>query len=426
MNVLIFTNTFTPHVGGVAHSVQGLVDGLREQAHRVVVVAPVFEGTPRYETDVVRIPALQNFRGSDFSVPIATGRRLDALLDGFAPDIVHSHHPFLLGDTALRVAASCGVPVVFTYHTRYEFYSHYAPADSPRLKCLALDLALGYCELCDAVIAPSESLALFLREHGVTGPIDVIPTGVHLERFANGDGDAGRHLYGIPRDAFVLGHVGRLAPEKNLAFLADCMVRFLLANPRAHCLLVGEGSMKQPIRAVFAQHGLEGRLHVAGVLESQPLANAYCAMDAFAFSSFSETQGLVLAEAMAAGVPVVALDAPGVREIVRDRVNGRLLSDDDADAFTEALAWVVALAPDDFRRLRDAARKTAANFSHERSMQRVMRLYDSLVTAAPQEKDIEDSAWTVARRSLRNEWGILRKFAHAVGGAVMLRSGDAG
>ncbi len=424
MNIMMFTNTFTPHVGGVARSVQGLAEGLRDQGHRVLVVAPVFEGMPESERDVVRIPALQHFRGSDFSVPIPVGHRLDAVLRTFAPDIIHSHHPFLLGDTALRVAATCDVPVVFTYHTRYEYYSHYAPVDSPRLKRLALNMALGYCELCDAVIAPSESLTEFLRQYGVEGLIEVIPTGVHLEQLASGDGGAARGMLDIPEDAFLLGHVGRLAPEKNLAFLAEAIVRFLLGNERAHCLIAGEGAMKQVIRDMFEKHGLGARLHLAGVLDAKGLADAYCAMDVFAFSSLSETQGLVLAEAMAAGVPVVALDAPGAREIVRDGVNGRLLAREDLDVFIAALAWIAALDPEEVQGVRQAARETATGFSLPSSIQRVLTLYRSLIAAQPSNKDIDESAWSAARRSLSGEWRILRIIAQAVGDAVLLPSNN--
>jgi glycosyltransferase involved in cell wall biosynthesis len=111
MNIVMVTNTFTPHGGGVARSVQGFTDEFRKRGHRVLVLAPLFEGTPENELDVVRIPAVQHFSGSDFSVPIPVPRRVTTALKAFAPQIVHSHHPFLLGDTALRVAAACNLPI---------------------------------------------------------------------------------------------------------------------------------------------------------------------------------------------------------------------------------------------------------------------------------------------------------------------------
>lgn len=419
MNVLMFTNTYTPHVGGVARSVLGLVEGLRADGHRVVVVAPTFQKMPENEQDVIRVPALQHFRGSDFSVPMPVGRRLRATLSALAPDIIHSHHPFLLGDTALRVAAVRQVPLLFTYHTRYEHYGHYAPQDSPRMRNLALELALGYCQLCDAIIAPSESLAAFLREHGLNGLIEVIPTGVKLEQFTGHDGRLTRERLAIPEDAFVLGHVGRLAPEKNLTFLADVMTRFLITHPDVHCLIVGDGKLKVSIQRVFDELGLRSRVHMLGVLDAGVLADAYSAMDVFAFSSQSETQGLVLIEAMAAGVPVVALDAPGAREVVRTNVNGRLVAPEEPEAFLEALHWISTMSREELQKLRDAARLTARKFSLPASVQRVHALYQLLIAKHPAPKDLAQNAWTSARLNLHREWRLLSSIAHAVEGAVL-------
>ena len=419
MNIMMFTNTFTPHIGGVARSVRGLADGLRERGYRVVVVAPVFEGMVPNETDIVRIPALQHFRGSDFAVPMRVGHRLDAVLRTFKPDIVHAHHPFLLGDTALAVAAALGVPAVFTYHTRYELYSHYVPSDSPRMKRLVLELALGFCTLCDAVIAPSESIAAFLREHGVATRLEVIPTGVRLERLLCSDADAARRSLGIPVDVFVVGHVGRLAPEKNLLFLAEALAGFLARHEGAHALVAGEGVLKQAILAIFEKHGVESRLHLVGVLDDTALAQAYCAMDVFAFSSRSETQGLVLAEAMAAGIPVVALDAPGTREILCDGVNGRLLPSETCETFINALTWFAMLGAEERRRLYQGARDAAARFSEPACIEQVLTLYRSLAEFACLHRGGNGGAWHATRRRLRERWRIFRSIAHAVGDAVV-------
>src|SRR5690606_3285394 len=143
------------------------------------------------------------------------------------PDIVHSHHPFLLGDTALRVSATFDLPIVYGCHTRYELYGHYVAQDAPLLQRLVLNLALGYCDLCDAVVAPSQSMAEFLLQHGVTTPISTIPTGIDIAAFSKGDGHCIRKAFDIPTNAFVVGHVGRLAVEKNLEYLVDSVVRFL-------------------------------------------------------------------------------------------------------------------------------------------------------------------------------------------------------
>jgi glycosyltransferase involved in cell wall biosynthesis len=413
MNILMFTNTFAPHVGGVARSVQAFAGEFRRRGHRVLVIAPSFEGAPKDETGVVRVPAVQHFHGSDFSVPLPSAH-LSAVLNAFRPHIVHSHHPFLLGDTALRVAAARGLPVVFTHHTRYEYYTHYVPGDPSRLKQLAVNLTLGYCDLCDAVIAPSESVAILLREGGVKAPITVIPTGVDIGLYASGNGAAIRAEMGIPPEAFVVGHVGRLALEKNLPFLAEALVRFLLTHPKAHCLIAGDGPLRQSTRETFEQHGVVTRLHMSGNVDPKTLAGIYRAMDAFAFSSHSETQGLVIVEAMAASTPVVAVDAAGVREVVRDGVNGRLLHHDDLGGFVAALTWIAQATPSLKERLRQAAYETSSRFSLPRTAERMLVLYQTLIGTKRPAADIEASRWYRSWRTLTEEWKILRHLAHAL------------
>src|SRR3546814_691272 len=206
-----------------------------------MVIAPVFERMPEREQNVVRIPAIQHFNGSDFSVVLPLSRSLSTLVDGFAPDIIHSHHPFLLGGTALRLARGRNLPLVFTHHTMYEQYTHYVPGDSRVLGRFVVRLSTSYANLCDRIFAPSTSVAATLRERGVLVPIEVVPTGVDLDRFAGGSGSGFRSILGIPEDALVVGHVGRLAPEKNPIFLAHALVSFLRSEKQAHCLVVEIG-----------------------------------------------------------------------------------------------------------------------------------------------------------------------------------------
>ncbi|MDX1377149.1 MAG: glycosyltransferase, partial [Burkholderiales bacterium] len=192
MNLAMFTNTYTPHVGGVARSVDAFTRAYRALGHRVLVVAPRFEGAPPRETDVLRVPAVQNFNGSDFSLPFPRPGLLASTLDALQPEIVHAHHPFLLGGTALRVAAARDLPIVFTHHTMYEQYTHYVPGDSPGMQRFVIELATGYCNLCDAVIAPSETVAGLLRARGVRVRIEVLPTGVDVAAFRRGNRARGR------------------------------------------------------------------------------------------------------------------------------------------------------------------------------------------------------------------------------------------
>ena len=419
MNIVMMTNTFTPHVGGVARSVSSFTEEYRRRGHRVLVVAPQFPSVPKQETNVVRVPAIQNFNGSDFSMVLPVFSDLDDALDQFKPDLIHSHHPYLLGMTALREARARDLPLVFTHHTLYEHYTHYVPVDSPAFKRFVIELATRYANLCDMVFAPSGSIKALLQERGVKSQIEVVPTGVDVARFARGDGKAFRQHLGIPESAFVAGHLGRLAPEKNLDFLAEAVCVFLHKQANAHFLVAGTGPSKATIEQTFAAHGLTGRLHLADVLTGQALVDAYHAMDVFAFASKTETQGLVLVEAMAAQVPVVALDATGSRDVVEDKINGRLVKEETVCAFVEALQWIAQLPSPQITLLKQAAADTARAYSIARTADTALQCYEKLLQTKPLPHPQEEyDAWERIRKRLQTEWNIIKEMAEAAGKAI--------
>ncbi|MDH5762416.1 MAG: glycosyltransferase [Nitrospinota bacterium] len=407
------TNTFTPHVGGVAKSVASFTETYRQLGHRVIVIAPEFENMPENETDVIRVPAIQNFNGSDFSVRLPIPGYVFASLNEFRPDVVHSHHPFLLGDTALLVAASFDVPLVFTHHTMHEQYTHYVPLDSPQLKRFVIQLATGYANLSDRVIAPSRSIAEILQKRGVETAIEVVPTGMDIITLQKGNGSTLRESMNIPREALVIGHTGRLAPEKNLKFLAQAVAEFIDCHPKTHFLVVGEGPSKTEIQEIFNNSGLDSNLHFTGSLKGQDLVNSYHAMNVFAFSSKSETQGMVLVEAMAAGVPVVALDAPGARDVIHHQKNGWLIADDDSAAFISALKQALSITGEHREKLQQALEQTAEDYSMAHSAERSLALYTALSTEHPCPKETEDSLWDSALRIIEKEWKIWENIAQS-------------
>ena len=425
MNIVMMTNTYTPHVGGVARSVSSLTESFRDRGHRVLVVAPVFPDMPADEPDVVRIPAIQNFNGSDFSVVLPVPGKLDEALDAFKPDVIHAHHPFLIGSTALRVAAERDCPLLFTHHTLYEAYTHYVPGDSPALKRFVAELSSSYANSADQVIAPSQSIATLLAERGVETPIAVVPTGIDQAAFANGNGAGFRRAWELDLEAPIIGHVGRLAEEKNLHYLTQALINALQQAPSAQALIVGEGAEHETLAARVSQAGLDDRVCFTGALDLPVLADAYAAMSVFAFASHTETQGLVLAEAMAAGVPVVALDAPGAREVVDDQANGRLMpADTNVEAFAAVLLdwldWTHSAAPS----VREALAATAESFSLERSADRALAVVAQCLQAQPtvhERRDKARAAWQGSLRRVQAEWSVIRGMARAAGRAL---SGD--
>ena len=200
MNILMMTNTYTPLVGGLEKSVETFTKEYRKRGHKTIVVAPRFEGSPENEEDVIRIPAIQNINGTDFSVKLPVPGVLTEALGNFKPDIVHSHHPFLVGSTALRVAYKNNAPLVFTHHTIFEQNTHYLPAgDTDVMKRFVVTLSTGYANLADQVFAPSQSVVNMIRERGVETPIEVVPTGIDVDHFSKGDGQAVRQNIKFPK-----------------------------------------------------------------------------------------------------------------------------------------------------------------------------------------------------------------------------------
>ncbi len=330
------TNTYAPHVGGVARSVQRFTEEYRKLGHAVTVIAP--GEAQSGERGVSRIPSIPDINGSSFSFPIMNKFLENSLIahDIFdRPDIIHSHHPFLLGGVARKLSTYFKVPLIFTHHTMYEQFSYVAGAIGKKYPQFFANLATEYANACDTVIAPSKSTKEILLERGVKTPIKVCPTGLSLHKFASGDRNHWRNKFNIPPTSPVIGHIGRIAPEKNLEFLAKCVLKYLNDHKDTHFIVTGDGPFLDNLRSLLSSNK---QCHFTGSLSGKDLTNAYHSMDVFAFSSKSETQGMVLVEAMAAGLPVVACFAPGVKDVVKNHYNGMMV-EENIDQFNSALGW---------------------------------------------------------------------------------------
>ncbi len=419
MRIAMFTNLYLPKVGGVAISVDRFSRAYRRRGHEVLIVAPDFPGQPAVEDGVIRVHAIKNFNDTGFSLALPSGLEISRQLDAFAPQLIHSHHPFLLGDSAVRAAAHRGLPLVYTHHTMYEYYTHYMPLDSKAMRNYIVHLSTRYAELCDLVFAPSESVASLLRRRGVVTAVAVVPTGVLLEEFANGDRARGRRLAGLDGDAFVIGHVGRVAAEKNLPFLARSVIRALQRIDNSRFLLVGDGELADDLRAIFDEADLTGRAVFAGEQRGRDLADLYAAMDVFAFASKSETQGMVLAEALAAGTPLVALDAPGSRDIVTDGENGRLVMTELEDAFADAVVWVARRPAGKTRALRQRARADADTYSLDHCVDKALGAYERLLDVRGPSRQLDTLNWDALLESIRREWEIWSNRAASLSEALV-------
>lgn len=410
MRIAMFTNNYLPRVGGVSRSVDDFTKCFREKGNEVRVVAPRLKGQQKSDV-LVPMPAIQSAAVYDMAMPLPIPGILFAAMKEFEPEIIHSHHPFLLGNTALLTAARHDLPLVFTHHTLYENYTHYAPVDSPQLKQYFIDLSVGYANLCNCVFAPTPSIASLLAQRGVTTQIEIVPSGLNIEFFKQGDGKRLRDEYNVPKDAFVVGYVGRLTKEKNMVFLMKALIKLLKEKNEAHALIVGYGQLKYRLEKMVKKEGLIEKFHFTGTLQDEKLVAAYSAMDLFTFASKSDTQGLVLVEALAAGTPVVAVKATGAVDVVEDGVNGWLAEKEDVDVFHNTVLHAYEEIIKDSEKYIKAAQERAEEYDLNKCADKAIGIYERLIaekqTAAKlSHNDITNSRWATTQRLMSMEWKL--------------------
>jgi glycosyltransferase involved in cell wall biosynthesis len=290
-------------------------------------------------------------------------------------DVVHTHSPFALGQTGRRWARRLGIPVVTTYHTLYVAYAHYASVlPAPLVKGFLQSLSRRYCNAVDGVAVPTEPIREVLLEYGVTRPISVIPTGLRLDRAPALEPGFPRAALHIPAEAPLVLYAGRLAKEKNLELLFNGFARAARQVPDAWLLIAGSGPSEQEALRLAEATGVADRIAFAGFVPPERMSSVFAAADLFAFASLTDTQGLVLTEAKAAGVPAVSVNAYGPSAVVTDGVDG-ILTPNSPEAFSEAL--VRLLSDRELRaRMCAGALREARRFSIEATAAAYERLYE--------------------------------------------------
>ncbi len=381
MKIAMMTNNYKPFMGGVPISVERLSDSLRKLGHEVTVFAPTYGtvGAEEAEGNVVRCRNLLSGVYGGFSVPDGFD---PAVAEAFARerfDVIHVHHPVAMGNAALHLSRRFHVPLVFTYHTRYEQYLHYLKlSGAKRLVPAYIRYFVGHC---DGLIAPSPGMKRYLEGIGVTVPVTVLPTGLPEESFHPEKEKAAalrEELAAGGKRLFVC--TARLAKEKNIDFLLESLALYKRSTGEDFVLaLVGEGPQEKHLRRRVEELGLDAQVRFAGRVENREIVNYCAAADLFLFPSTSETQGIVSLEAMAAGTPVLAVRATGAEDIVTDGKNGYMTGEDPAD-FAGKLAELLA----DEKKLavlREGARQTARGYEADRIARRALDCYRSAIEA---------------------------------------------
>ncbi|HYB41345.1 MAG TPA: glycosyltransferase [Candidatus Methylomirabilis sp.] len=380
MRVALFTNNYLPFRGGVTTAVETLRRGLHRLGHGAWVFAPAARPPVADPPWVFRYPSIPAPTYPGFALALPVSPRLSRSARALEPDVVHAQHPFLLGPAARRFARGHGKPLVFTYHTRYEKYAHYVPLPERLVAAVATRLACRFAASSDLVVAPSESIAATLRGRGVSTPIAVVPTGVPLDLFEPGDRPGARRRLGLPGDVLLCLYVGRLDREKSVDRIIDGFAAVADAVSTARLAVVGQGTHEASIRRRAELSPARERISFHGGMAREKLPEFYQAADLFLFASETETQGLVLAEAHACGLPAVAVRASGVDEVVRDGETGLLTKPAPRELADAAIGL---LLDSERRRAMGRAARAAAEreFSAARQVDVMVGHYERLLGA---------------------------------------------
>ncbi len=399
MKLAFFSNTYRPFTGGVTRSIDTFRREFEARGHAVHLFVPRFKGYEEHDERVYRVPSIPKFNHTDFSLPLPFSLKVRNIFGKLRPDLVHAQHPFFLGEMGMHLGKNRNLPIVLTYHTQYEQYSHYAPVDSALVKRWIINVCNSFCNLCDLVVAPCQDIREMLMQRGVGTRIEVIPTGVDLSAYGHPDRHWLRETFGLSRDQKILLHVGRLAKEKNLEFLFHAVSRAMTGDAKLVLLVAGMGDQVPRLKELSETLGIAARVIFHGHMEPVELVNAYAGADLFVFSSKTETQGLVVLESMTAGTPAVAVDAPGVRDMIRDGVNGYLCPEDE-ERFAERIRQLTG-SPETRTAFSHAAKEAAARYSASAMAERMLQEYAELLRQPPDTLNPEIHHFNILKGLLR-------------------------
>jgi glycosyltransferase involved in cell wall biosynthesis len=322
MKIGMFTDSYRPYTSGVVRSIETTSAKLMELGHEVYIFAPSY---PQYEKEarVFRFMSIPSPTYPEFTIALPFSLYLRPTIKKLGLDVIHVHSPFTLGLLGARYARRYGLPLVFTYHTMYDQYVHYLPFAQGISRRVVLSLSRNFCNRCDLVITPTEIIKGIVGKN-IRTRIEAIPTGIETEEFLQSDSRWLRNTYGIGDETKILLHLGRLGKEKNIGFVFAAYQKIHQSFSPTKLVIVGDGPEKSRLEEEARRMGLGNHIIFTGPLSRQNVINSYAGADLFVFASTTETQGIVLGEAKAAGLPSVAVNALGASEMVKDGLDGFL------------------------------------------------------------------------------------------------------
>jgi len=375
MRVAVFSNAYLPTISGVVNSIRLFRKGLIEAGHEVHIFAPEYEGYDDAEPYIFRFPALDLTDQLNVSIVVPIKNLIEPALVGVKPALIHSQHPVWMGDLAASFARALNIPLVFTFHTQYEKYAQQYSLIAPKLAGLITDEVIRrYLRQCAHVVVPTESIReMLVINYGIEQGVTVVPTPVDLTKFRDVQPDKVRSNFGL-KEAEVLLFVGRLAREKGLDMLLRAFILIQELRPGVRLLLLGRGPYEEALKAEISKSGLKDFVIFAGAVPHEEVPNYYAAADLFVFPSTTETQGLVIIEAMAAGLPIVAVRAPGAVDVLTERCG--VLTENTPEALAREVVDILGDSERQ-RELSEHARQAVERYSIPGATERMLDAYET-------------------------------------------------
>jgi glycosyltransferase involved in cell wall biosynthesis len=377
----MISDVYFPRINGVSTSIKTFRNKLTELGHEITLITPEYGPYDLSDSLLLRIPSrVVPMDPEDRLMKSGAIYQLEQRLKQEHYDLIHIQTPFVAHRVGVRLAQRLGLPVIESYHTYFEEYLyHYFPyLPKPLMRFAARWFTRKQCNNVDALIVPSEAMNQVLQEYGVTRPMEIIPTGIE-ERYLNWPGTTHfKHDYKIEKDRPVLVHIGRVAHEKNIDFLFEVLSEVRRTFPNILLVVAGEGPALNHLKSLSRQLGLEDNVLFVGYLDrDSTLLECYLAGDAFIFASRTETQGLVLLEAMALGVPVVSTAVMGTKDILAPRKGG-LIAEEESQDFANK---IIELLQDKLlqKRLGEEAKDYAKTWTADEMATRLASFYEKII-----------------------------------------------
>jgi len=376
MKIGVFTNNYRPLISGITTSISLSMAELRRRGNEVYIFAPDY---PDYIDDdpcIFRYPSISTHLHPNFRIPISFSMQIDRKIKDIGIEIVHSQHPFALGPHGYHLGRRSGIPIVFTYNSIYENFSHNVPLPKPIVDWYYITQSINFSNKCDLVIAPTHAVADLVKMRGVKKHVMVIPCGIDFSYIKKAD--PGRVFKKHPEleGKKILLYVGRTSAEKGVDFLVRAFLKVVEKKDDVYFLIVGSPETAEIPRLII-ELGLTDNTIMVDDISYEEVFDYYLAADIFVFASYGETQGLVLTESLSAGLPIVAVKAIGVNEVVDNNITG-IMVDRDEDLMADRIVYLLDDS-NELKRLSQNASEKAKTYSIQDLTTELEKIYVELL-----------------------------------------------